>query len=305
MTDMSSGNPELAGVADGLAAVVEQASRHVVSVVGRNWSASGICWRPGIIVTAEHAVERDDNIALSSREGRQMPARLVGRDPTTDVAVLTCESDGAAVAEIGDAARLRAGQLVVALGRDPDHGTIASLGIVSVAGAAWRSMRGGLIDRMIRLDLNLPRPSEGGPLVDVAGRTVGMSVPGPRRRVLTIPASTIDRVVDHVLAKGRVARGFLGLAMQPVELPERVVKALGLAAGAGVIVLRVETDGPGDRAGVLVGDVIVAVDGEAVSDTRSVLSHLGPDSVGRQIGLRLVRGGTLADASVTIGERTS
>src|SRR5246500_4398215 len=187
------GSPLLA-FSDHAAELVERTAGSVVAVQGGNrWSSSGIHWRSGVIVTAEEVLERDENIKVTFPGGRVVAASLAGRDASTDVAVLRFQPDGLPAAPTADAASLRAGHVVLALGNH-EGAPIASFGIVAIAGPAWRSLRGGAIDSLIRLDLALSPAAEGGAVVDVQGRVVGMAVLGPRRRALAIPTSTIDRV---------------------------------------------------------------------------------------------------------------
>jgi S1-C subfamily serine protease len=293
-------NP-LAALSDQLAGIVEHAARSVVAVHGGRSPMSGIHWRPGIIVTAEEALERDEDITVTLPDGRTVAATLAGRDPTTDVAVLRFPSDGLQAAETGDAGTLRAGNLVLAIGRS-EAGPVAAMGVVAIAGNAWQSQRGGTIDRMIRLDLALARYSEGGALIDAAGRVVGMTVPGPRRRVLAIPASTIDRVTDLLLAKGRIPRGYLGAGLQTVTTGRRRAAAAEGSA-RGIIAIGIDPDGPASRAGMVVGDIITGWAGEPVDSVRDLLRRLGPDSVGQTVALQLLHGGAATTLEVIIGER--
>jgi S1-C subfamily serine protease len=227
----------------------------------------------------------------------------VGRDRTTDIAVLKLENIELPVVEIGDASALKVGHLVQAIGRSRDS-LNASMGVVSAMGGSWRSSYGGLIDQFLRLDLNLYPSIEGGALVDATGQVVGMTVSGPKRTVISIPASTINRVVDQLLLKGHIARGYLGLGMQPVRLPETLKNTLNLTSVAGVIAINVESEGPADKSGLLIGDVIIAIDGTAVSDTSDIQAMLGSNSVGKTLNVQIVRGGALVEVALTVGERT-
>jgi S1-C subfamily serine protease len=177
------------------------------------------------------------------------------------------------------------------------------MGVVSALSGAWRSYYGGLIDQFIRLDLTLYPGFSGGPLVEATGRVVGINTSGPRHTVLTIPASTVNRVLDQLLEKGRIARGYLGLGMQPVRLPETLKTTLNLSSVGGVIVVNVESNGPADKAGVLIGDVLVALDGTPVSDTGDVQAMLGSQSVGKTLRAQIVRGGALVEVAIAPGER--
>jgi S1-C subfamily serine protease len=293
-------NP-LAAFSDHAAALVDRAAGSVVAVHGGGrLSSSGIHWRSGIVVTAEETLERDEDIKLTLAGGRSVEAALVGRDPTTDVAVLRFQPDGLAAAQT-DAAALRAGHVVLVIGNH-QGAALASLGIVASAGPAWQSLRGGTIDSLIRLDLRLSLAAEGGALLDTQGRVAGMAVLGPRRRALAIPTSTIDRVVDQLLAKGHVFRGYLGAGLQPVRLPSGA--QTGARPGArGILVVSTDPEGPAARAGLLVGDIVTAWDGKPVDRVREVMRLLGPDSVGRTVDLGLLRGGAATALKIVIGER--
>jgi len=294
MTDISN---SLLASSEALAALVERTAKAVVAVQhGGHRTVSGIHWRSGVIVTAEEVLEQDKDIVVTLPGGRQVPATLAGRDPTTDVAVLRIAADGLAVAEMADAATLRAGHLVLVIG-DYAGAPLAGLGTVAYVGGAWHSMRGGAIDSLLRLDLALNPAAEGGALVDMHGRVLGMVVTGPRRRVLAIPGSTIERSVDQLLAKGYVGRGYLGAGLQHV----RVAGESGHRAG--VLVMSIDPQGPAVRAGLVVGDIITAWNDTPVERTRDVMRLLGPDSVGKSVSLKLLRGGVPHTLTITIGER--
>jgi S1-C subfamily serine protease len=296
-----SANP-LVTFSDHSARLVERIAGSVVAVHGGGrWSASGIHWRSGVIVTAEEALERDDNIEITLPGGRQVEASLVGRDPTTDVAVFRFPPDGLPTAPTADASP-RSGQVVLAVGSH-EGAPLAALGIVSLAGGAWQSRRGGTIDSLIRLDIALHRAGEGGALVDVQGQVIGMTVLGPRRRALAIPTSTINRTVDQLLAKGHVFRGYLGAGLQPVRLGHATADAQPAGSGRGVLVVSLDPAGPAARAGLLVGDIVVSWNAEQVDRVRDIMRLLGPDSAGKAVDLGLMRGGVQMPLKVLIGER--
>lgn len=306
---MSSSKSEMTSamlaLSNDLAAAVEQAGSAVVAVNARQrMSSSGIHWRPGVVVTADHTVKREEEITVTLPDGRTVPATLAGRDLSTDLAVLKLPGIELPAAEIGDASLLKVGHLVLALGRPGESGLSASLGVVSAKSGAWRTWRGGQIDQFVRLDLTLYPGFSGGPLVDTSSRVVGINTSGLSRRMdLVIPASTINRVVDQLLEKGRIARGYLGLGMQPVRLPDTLKNILNLSDTGGVIVVNVEQNGPADQAGVLIGDVLVALEGTPVSDTGDVQAMLGPDRVGKTISAHIVRGGLSVELAIAVGER--
>jgi len=289
----------LLSLSNDLAAAVERAAPAVVAVHARRLPSTGIHWRPGIVVTAEHTVRTAEDITVTMADGRSLPAVLAGRDPGTDLAVLRVADAGSVVATLGDDAALKVGHMVLALG----YGPRASWGVISALGPRWRSWRGGDIDRLVRLDLVLYPGFSGGPLVDAAGRVVGLNTSGLARETrLALPVTMVTRVADELLQKGHVSRGYLGLGMQPVRLPEPLRAQLGLGAGA-LIVVMVEPSGPAARAGVLLGDVLVALDGEPVGDLEDVQARLGSDRVGAEISAVVLRGGVRTELRITVGEQ--
>ncbi len=301
----SSPTSSLAALSNDLAAAVEHAAPSVVAVDARSRiPASGVLWRPGVVVATNHTIKRDEEITVALDGGAPTAATLAGRDATTDLAVLTFQSSTARSASLGDGAAPRVGNLVLALGRPAASGVSASFGVVSAVGASWRTWGGGQVDQFIRLDIAIYDGFSGGPLVSAEGKVIGVNSSGMvRGAAMTIPVSTVDRVVDALLAKGRIARAYLGLGMQPVRLPPQLRDKLHLPGETAVIVLNVEPDAPADRAGVLIGDVLVALDHAAVRDTNDVLAALGPDRVDATITARVVRGGEALDIPIALTER--
>lgn len=294
MTDALSTDP-LAAFSDRLAALAAEAAARVVAVHGRDGRArSGLLWAEGLVVTAEEALEHDDELSLTLPGGRTAPAVLAGRDPGTDVALLRAETGGFVPLPPAPPAMLAAGHLVLAVGRG-EHGPVVAHGIASLVGGPWRSMRGGRLDRRIQLGLKLDPAAEGGAVLDHAGRLLGMAVPGPKHRALAIPAETIARSVEQLRTRGRVARGYLGLAMQPVQAGDM----------RGLIVVGVDPRSPAGQAGVLLGDVLVAWDGRPLGTVRDMLARLDPDSVGTTVTLELIRAGRPHSIPVRIGERAA
>jgi S1-C subfamily serine protease len=286
----------LVALSNELAGAVEQAAQSVVTVNARPRSASsGVHWRQGVIVTAEHTVRQEDDITVGLPGGAVVPATLVGRDPGTDVAVLKADGLTIPVAAFSQN-DVKPGVLALAIGRGGESGPNATLGVISAVSGPWRTWSGGMLDRYIRLDLTLYPGTSGGAIVDTAGRALGIGTSGLSRLAgLAIPASTVNRVIDELLTKGRISRGYLGVGLQPIALPKPHL--------AGVIVLSVEPGGPADRAGLLLGDILVALNGKPVKDTDDVQSVLEPDFVGKPVKATLVRGGAPTEVSITIGER--
>ena len=293
----------LIAFSDAAAQLVERTASSIIAIHGGGrWPSSGIHWRSGVIVTAEEVLERDEDIKITLPGGRVVAASLAGRDSSTDVAVLRFQPDGLPAAATADAASLHPGHVVLAIGNH-EGAPITSLGIVAIAGPAWHSLRGGTIDSLIRLDLTLSPAAEGGAVVDVRGRVVGMAVLGPRRRALAIPTSTIDRVVDQLLAKGHVFRGYLGAGLQPVRLGRPSNGVQSSNRGRGILVASIDPDGPAARAGLLVGDIVTTWNAKPVDRVREVMRLLGSDSIGSTVDLGLVRGGAPTTLKVVIGER--
>jgi serine protease DegQ len=286
----------LAGLSQDLSATVEQVGRSVVAInARRRIPSSGVVWRPGVVVAASHTISRDEDITVVLASARSAAATLAGRDPTTDLAVLRLEEAAVPPVERGQDGDLQVGRLVLALGR-PGPGITASLGIISAVGGEWRTWQGGRVDRFVRLDLAIYDGFSGGPLVEAGGKVLGLNTSGlSRAMALALPVSTVDRVTDQLLASGRVSRGYLGLAVQPVRLPEPL--------GLGLVVVKLEAGGPAEKAGVLLGDILTALDGRELSDPGDILGALGSERVGTAIQLQLLRGGEPRTLQATVGER--
>ena len=285
---------ELAALSQELAAAVEKAGKSVAAVHARpHFSSSGVFWRPGIIVTAQHTVRREEEITVTLPDGSKAPATLAGSDGGTDVAVLRVEHQGVPAGKA--AAPPAPGHMALTIGRSENSGVNATWGIVSAYSGPWRTWRGGRLDAYIRLDLTLYPGSSGGLVVNTQGEPLGIATSALSRIAgLAIPASTVDRVVDEILARGRVARGYLGVGLQPVELPDHQ---------KGLIVLSVEPGGPAATAGVLIGDILLALGGHATADTEEVQMALESHGVGKSVDATVLRGGDSRSVAIVIGER--
>ncbi|HEY5301972.1 MAG TPA: S1C family serine protease [Acetobacteraceae bacterium] len=259
---------------------------------------TGILWRPDVVVTSEQILP-DEAELTAVHQGIDVPVRLAGRDPGTNVAVLrlTTPRQGALPAA---APAPRVGALALMLGADRLGAPTARLAMVHATGPAWDSMAGGRIDAMLRLDARLGA-DEGGPVLDAAGRLLGMSTAGPRRRTLVIPTATIERVLDPLLIAGRVARGWLGVGLHKVAIPQ----ALRAGAGreTGMMVMNLLDGGPAEQAGVLPGDILLDVAGVPAPDARALAAKLGPESIGQPVAVTLLRGGAPLNVSITVAAR--
>jgi S1-C subfamily serine protease len=294
----------LLALSQNLADAVEKAGRAVVAVNARHRIASsGVHWRSGVIVTADHTVRRDEEITVTLPDNRKVAAKLVGRDSSTDLAVLKLQDVDIPTAEIGNTELLKVGHMVLAVARPGESGLSASWGVVSAKGGVGRNWCGGQIDSFLRLDLSLYPGFSGGALVDASGTVVGINTSGPRNMVLAIPVDVVNRVIETLLEKGRIARGYLGLGMQPVVFPDTLKKVLNLSSAGGVIVVNVEPNGPADRAGVLIGDVLLEFDDTPVSDTAEVQAVLSPESVGKTFRVQMIRGGARVEVAIAVSER--
>ena len=301
-------NNSLGALSQRMAEAVERVSPAIVAVDARpRVRTSGVIWQPGVIVSTNHTIRRDEEITGTFGDGREVKAAVVGRDASTDLAVLRVEGNGAAntPAQFADAAALKVGHLVLAVGRAvPEHGVTASLGVVSVVGAGWRTWRGGEIKHFIRPDVSIFIGFSGGALVDVEGRVVGINTTGLARGAgLTIPAATVTRVVEQLLTRGRVAHPYLGVGMQPVALPDKLREKFNLSQASGLMLLSVEPNAPADNAGIIIGDTLLALGATPITDTDDVQAVLGSQTVGAVITARILRGGEIKEVAVTLGER--
>jgi S1-C subfamily serine protease len=293
----------LTELSSALAGIVERTGPSVVRVEGRRRGpSSGVVWSSdGVVITADHVLERDDGIELGLPDGQSIQASLVGRDPTTDLAVLRSSIAGLTVPRWADGSALRVGHLVLGLSR-PGRSTRASLGVVFARGDAWRAPTGGRIDRYLQTDLGVHVGFSGGLLVDASGDALGLNTTGLMRgHSLVVPASTIRRAVESLLAHGRVRRGFLGIGTYPVRLPADLESRLGQASA--LLIVSVEADGPAARGGFLLGDALTSLAGQAVRHPGELLGLLEEDRIGRELTAKIVRAGEVRELPITIGVR--
>ena len=285
-----------------LADAVERAGKSVITVLeGGREGVSGTVWREGTAVTAEHTIRGLDEVTVLLPSGIKSKARVAGRDHGTDIAIL--EVSGVPAASLADDAQSRVGDIVLAVGRREGEGIAATYGMLSAISGPWRTWQGARVDRWLRLDLNPFTGFSGGPIVNARGEAIGMATSGPRRSAVTIPASTVNRVVDQLLQRGRIAHGYLGVGMQPVAFPQGTRQSLGLAAERGLLVVAVAAGSPAEQAGILLGDIIVAAEGSSIQNVHSLQPFLDSENVGKTIALDVVRGGQIVKLSVTVGEK--
>ncbi len=285
-----------------MAKMVELAGPAVVRVEGRRrMPASGIVWsKEGVIVTAHHVLERDDRLRVGFGGEEKVDAQLVGRDPSTDLAVLKADQKGLTPADWAELEGLKVGHLVLALGR-PGRTVQATLGIVSALGTNWRTAAGGMVDRYLQTDVVMYPGFSGGALVDVEGKVLGLNTSALGGVSLTIPTSTVRRVAQALLTDGKVRRGYLGVGVQPVRLPDALIDKLGQETG--LILVSVEPGSPAEKGGLTLGDSLLSMDGNPLRRLDELLDLLSHELVGREVALRVLRAGEAREVKVKIGER--
>lgn len=289
---------ELVALSNGLAAAVQQTSQSIFAVTARRRTGStGVHWRPGLVVTADHTVQTEDDIVLTRPDGGSVSATLAGRDPTVDLAVLRVDAGEVPVARIGDSTAVQAGHIVLAVGEGPR----ASWGVVSsIAGG-----RGGPGRAFFDLDLTLYPGFSGGPLVDVSGQVIGINTSGASRsQHLAIPAAVVEALLDGLQRRGHIPRPYLGVSTQPLRLPDALRQRFSLEQDSAVIVVAVQPGSPAAQGGLMIGDVMVSLGGASITDPMDLRRVLQPDRVGESLVASVIRGGEPRDLHLRVGERS-
>jgi S1-C subfamily serine protease len=291
----------LGALSQQMADAVENAGKSLVMVDGRaRQAATGIAYAPDLVLTADHVLERDDNLTVQTHDGRTLSAALVGRDPSTDLAVLRVA--GLNVPPAAAAQNARVGQLALAVGRPSTEGAMASMGVVSKIGGPIRVGRGATLEQYIQTDAT-PYPGfSGGALIDVDGAAFGLLTTGlARGATIVIPMPLALRVAGTLAQQGYVKRGYLGIVSQQVTLPP---SQRSDAHQHGLLVVRVEDGSPADKGGLMVGDILVSIEGQSVNDADDLLAALSGDRVGKAVSVQVMRGGTAQSVSVVVGQRS-
>ena len=295
-------NP-LTDFSNNLAAAVEAGAASLVLVDARKrYPASGIAFAEDLVLTASHVVTREENIRVMRADGATFPATLAGNDPGSDLALLRLAEKALTPAKVNE--NVNVGQLVLALGRPSENGAQASWGIVSAIGGPVRTGRGGLLDQYLQTETT-PYPGfSGGSLINTEGEVLGLNTSGlTPGSSLTIPAKVAWRIAESLAKHGSVKRGYLGVRTQPVEISAAVQDSLKRKQDSGLLVIWLEQNGPAEKGGALVGDILVTLNGNPVSEPDDIFIALGSDVVGKSIPVQVVRGGKLETLSVTVGER--
>ncbi len=287
-------------------ALAEQAGKAVVAVdAGHRVAASGVYWKPGIVVTAAHLVRRAAEVSIILPDGSATKGTLAGRDPTTDLAAVRLEGSSA-LASLPPASGVKVGELVLAVARSRRGELSASAGIAARVGGPWRSWRGGKIDRLLRPDVRLYPGQSGSALVNGHGELLGInSAVLARESVITLPTETVERVLNELLEHGHVTRPYLGLAMQEVPLPQEWAARAASGQEHGLLVMHVTPDGPAKLAGISLGDVIVGAEGQPIDGFHPFHRLLAQKRTGEKFKLRVLRGGRPVEAEITLGDRPS
>jgi len=294
----------LVELSNSMAAATQKAAASTLLVnARRRMSASGIAFAPDLVLTADHVVEQEDGITVLLPDGTQTAASLAGRDPGSDLAVLRLDAGKQQLTPAEPAMQASIGQLVLALGRPSASGIEASLGVVSAMGGPLSTPRGSL-DRYIRTDAT-PYPGfSGGPLVDAEGQVIGVNTSGfGRGVVLTIPSEYAWKVADQLATSGSVKHAYLGVRSEAVELPEAAQNDLKRKQATGLLLVSVERKSPAESARLIVGDILVGINGQPVPDHDALFAHLTGDAVGKSVPMEVLRGGQPQVFMVELGAR--
>ncbi|HWX39320.1 MAG TPA: trypsin-like peptidase domain-containing protein [Candidatus Sulfotelmatobacter sp.] len=296
---------ELVDLSNALARETDRAAASLVAVhTESRGSSSGVVWRSGVIVTAEHALRRDEEIHVTLPDGRVVPATLAGRDASTDMAVLKCAEAVSPVAEFAEASTIKPGSLALVVGRTRASGPVAAFGVVSLVAGERRTWVGAAITPYIRLDVGLQPTAVGGAVIDAGGRAIGIATPRfARFGAIAVPAATVNRVVDALLRAGHIPHGYLGVGLHPVRIPEALRQSLKRDEKTAAIVVEVEPDSPAHKAGIMIGDLFLSFGPHPIAHVEDVHAQLAADAIGKSVAVKFARGGAAQEATIVIGER--
>jgi len=289
---------------DGLISAVQKGGEGTVLVDGRRrYPASGIAYAADLVVTADHVITREENLSISTGDGNQIPVTIAGRDPGSDLALLRLSEKKLTPAQVAKADP-KIGQLVLALGRPTMSGIQSSWGIITAIGGPTRTGRGGMLDNFIQTETTSYPGFSGGPLINTEGEALGLNTSGlTNGSALTIPIKQAWRIADSLAKHGTVKRGYLGVRTQSVEIPESSRKELTKDQERGLLVMWLEEKGPAEQAGLLVGDILVSIEGQPVGDPDDLYLALNSETVGKSINIGILRGGKSESIKATVGER--
>jgi serine protease Do len=296
---------DLSAFSRALADLVEKAALGVVAVKAAPYHVvSGLILREDLIAVSNHTLRREDRVPIQTIGGMQAVGTILGRDPTVDLAFLKVETNKLKPLTAADPASLSAGTLAAVIGLTIDAGPSASLGILGAVAGSRRTWRGGTLDHFFRLDVNLYPSQSGAAVVNAEGHLIGLATPALlRHSAVAVPLPTLNRIADELLQQGRIRHGYLGVGLHPVEVPASLRDKLGVNAEVGLILLTVEPNSAADKAGWLVGDILISLDSKVVADIDELQTALRGNTVGRSLKASLLRGGQLIETQVTVLER--
>lgn len=292
----------LRSISNQMADAVEHISPAIVLVNGRQRQpASGIVYANDLVLTADHVLEREEDITIQTHDQRTLPAQFVGRDLTSDLAVMRVADLNIQPTSLAST-EARVGQLILTVGRSNSEGPMASVGIVSAVGGPLRTGRGGSLERYIRTDAT-PYPGfSGGPLIDLDGSVIGILTTGLVNNIaLAIPANIAKGIADTLATQGYIKRGYLGISSQLVHVP--AAQRAGREQENGLLIVKVEENSPAQRGSIMIGDILVSLDGHVVKDSEDLQIVLAGDRVGKTIPVEVIRGNSVQTLQVTVGQR--
>jgi S1-C subfamily serine protease len=294
----------LRAISDGLESIVQVATAGIVAVKALAYRVTtGVCIGPNLVAVADHALKREDKIPLFTSRGDEVRAKLLGRVPAIDVAILRTDENVFTPLPTADKHSLKPGALAVVLGLTLDVGPSVSLGILGAVGDRRRTWRGGVLDQFIRLDVNLYPSQIGAAVLNVEGQLIGLATPALlRHSAVAVPVETLSRIGDELLKEGRIRHGYLGVGVQPIALPESLRAKVNLDISSGLMIMLVNPESPAEAAGIQLGDILVSLHGNPLSSVEDLQDALEGASVSNTVPAVIVRGGELVQVSVTIAE---
>lgn len=297
-------NP-LAALSQGLTTLIAGTAPGIVAIKALAYRVStGVPIAPNLVAAADHAVKREERIPIVTSEGRELRGTLLGRVPSIDLALIKTEEDSFRPLAAASSESLRTGSLVAVVGLTIDVGPSASLGVLGAVGETRRTWRGGVLDRFLRLDVNLYPSQTGAAVVNVEGQLIGLATPALlRHAAVAVPIETIQKYAQELLKEGRIRHGYLGVGVQPVAIPESLRTKVGLNVQAGLMVMLVNVDSPAEKAGFQLGDILVSLGSKELLSIEDLQTALEGASIGNIVPAMVVRGGELLPLSVTIAER--
>jgi S1-C subfamily serine protease len=297
---MEDGLQLLQSLSDAISGLAEQVSPSVVKVEMGRWGGSGVVWdKEGHVVTANHVVGRRSSAIVELQDGRRLEAKILGRDPTSDIAVLKVEATGLKPIEVGDSQPLKSGQFVLALANSLGSRVNITSGIVTNPSRTIPGWWGVVVEDAVITDARLNPGYSGGPLVDASGKMIGMNVAYASSRGIAVPVNTLKGIASKLSREGKIRRSYLGIAPEPISLPKELSKAAKLSQDQGILVLSTEPGSPASKAGAFVGDIIVSIGDHEVANLYELHKALDERLIGKTVSLRVLRGGVITELKVT------